>query len=211
MNLATPHRADTQGISLGEASCMYPPGSMHHLDVWAQKKGKLTTSRRYNHPTVASVKTWRSSGGACRVGLTHRKSTTFFPHHQLYPPQNFHTPPFSPPFATTSRHPTSPRHRRRPTSSIPSSSSCNALADIAIHTAGKGASVVTPIISSPVRRALRCVLRNAAARCAGSPSAPPCGVRSDADLHHPATIPAYGDATTPLDQIPCIARSFDRK
>ena len=120
VNLATLHRADTQSISLGEASCMYRSGACITLTYGHKKKGKLTTSRRYNHPTVASVKTWRSSGGACRVGLTHHKSTTFFPLHQLYPPQNFHTPPFSPPFATISRNFTSSRH-----SSSSQSSSCS--------------------------------------------------------------------------------------
>jgi hypothetical protein len=39
--------------------------------------GKLTTSRRYNLRTLAAVKPWGDSEGACRVGLTRCKSSNF--------------------------------------------------------------------------------------------------------------------------------------
>lgn len=42
------------------------------------KKGKATYIAPLQPPTAASIKTWRSSGGAGRVGLSHCKGRHFF-------------------------------------------------------------------------------------------------------------------------------------
>lgn len=43
-----------------------------------QKKGKLPTSHLLQPDTVASVRTWRSSRGAGRIGLTRVQRYNFF-------------------------------------------------------------------------------------------------------------------------------------